>query len=214
MYVHTWPRKVLQRMPSVGLRSTFVFKYHCLITAPHCGCQISNSNPRLLTLLFKLLSKSDNACYCLYPLMVLPSVTRSIPWRPDGVKATLSFVTISDEMLCTVICTERVFVWVTSPDSSKVASSGGRCGQTQSFRPGGPCSPFSSLGGPCSPFSSLGGPCSPLSLAASRNRTRPTVLTSGGSDTQNWYHDNGHITRNNAITSTNQRRRLIKTNLQ
>ena len=33
-----------------------------------------------------------------------------------------------------------------------------------------------------------------------RNRTRPTVLTSSGSDTQNWYHDNGYITRNNAIT--------------
>ena len=30
--------------------------------------------------------------------------------------------------------------------------------------------------------------------------------------TQNWYHDNGHITRNNAITSTNQMRRLIETN--
>ena len=111
------------------------FKYHCWMTAPHCGCQISNSNPRLLTLLFKLLSKSDNACYCLYPLMVLPSVACSIPWRPDRVKATLSFVTISDEMLCTVIRTERVFVWVTSPDRSKAASNDGRCGQTQSFRP-------------------------------------------------------------------------------
>ena len=46
--------------------------------------------------------------------------------------------------------------------------------------------------------------------------SRPTIFTSSGrgSDTQNWYHDNGHITRTNAITSTNQTRRLIKRYLQ
>ena len=37
-----------------------------------------------------------------------------------------------------------------------------------------------------------------------KNRTRPSALTSSGSDTQNWYHENGHIARNNAITSTIQ----------
>ena len=37
-----------------------------------------------------------------------------------------------------------------------------------------------------------------------KNRTRPSALTSSGSDTQNWYHEKGHIARNNAITSTIQ----------
>ena len=37
-----------------------------------------------------------------------------------------------------------------------------------------------------------------------------TVLTSSGSDTQNQYHDDGHNTKKNAVTSTNQTRRPIK----
>ena len=41
-----------------------------------------------------------------------------------------------------------------------------------------------------------------------------SVLISNGSDMQNWYHDHGHMLRNNVIQSNNQLKLLIKKKTQ